>query len=353
MGKSHRHKHTLLGINMKELTIILVTDLSNKCDLCLYDYDYAKNDTQLVSSLMEKAISKAESSSFEISLRSTFSDLLDSTPLKYGLKYRSLPKDIRLGSFKDDAKVVQIILCDFATCVSANVGIIPLWPSLHSVTCSDGIDVDKPVKDVISDVIGNDVVKVFRNDLYSIVKSDTSVTVDPSIGNLERFQKAAESESLRTKDTVYVKKYSAGGNTDIVYAAKYISANHVEVYKKQDDSNSDYEIFRSNHFELRIDDKDYLRLACAKVDFHGFESSGKILASFYLTKQTKSLLESYLYRVGSKHKVDLRLHSPDSSIVIKAISAMMKIKRIHFNCNNGSNDTPLLIDVLFTPCSKQ
>lgn len=337
---------------MKELTIILVTDLSNKCDLHLYDYDYAKNDTQLVSSLMEKAISKAESSPFEISLRSTFSDLLDSTPLKYGLKYRSLPKDIRLGSFKDDAKVVQIILCDFATCVSSNVGSIPLWPSLHSVTCSDGIDVDKSVRDVIGDVIGNDAVKIFGNDLYSIVKSDTSVIVGPSIGNLERFQKAAEGESLRTKDTVYVKKYSAGGNTDIVYAAKYISANRVEVHKKQDDSNSDYEIFRSNHFELRIDDKDYLRLACAKVDVQGFESSGKILASFYLTKQTRSLLDSCLYRVGTKHKVDLRLYSPDSSTIVNGSSAMMKIKRIHFNCDSRSDGAPLLIDVLFTACSK-
>lgn len=184
------------------------------------------------------------------------------------------------------------------------------------------------------------------------MKSDTSVIVGPSIGNRERFQKAAEGESFRTKDTVYVKKYSAGGNTDIVYTAKYISSNRIEVHKKQDDSNSDYEIFRSNHSELRIDDKDYSRLDCTKVDVQGFDSSCKVIASFYLTKQTRSLLESCLYRVGTKHKVDLRLYNQDSSVIVNSSSAMMKIKRVHFNCDSRSDGAQLLMDILFTACLK-
>ena len=70
---------------MKELTIILVAD-NNECDIYVYDYDYSKNDTQLVSRLMDKSISVVKSSQFEISLRSTFSELLKNTPLEYNTK---------------------------------------------------------------------------------------------------------------------------------------------------------------------------------------------------------------------------------------------------------------------------
>lgn len=65
---------------MKTLTIILVAD-NNECDIYVYDYDYSKNDTQLVSCLIDKSISVVKSSQLEISLRSTFSELLKNTPL--------------------------------------------------------------------------------------------------------------------------------------------------------------------------------------------------------------------------------------------------------------------------------
>lgn len=338
---------------MKELTIILVNDTSNKCDMHIYDYDYLKNDNKLISCLIDKSIFKVKSSQFEISLRSTFSELLENTPLEYGEKYRSLPKDIRLSSFIDNAKVVQIMLCEFST-HAQNACDIKFYPSLYNITCRDGIDVDRQIIDVINSVAENKAVKTFYTELYSVVRSDGSTIIDPSIGNLERFRKIAENECLKIKGTVYVKEYSIDGNINIVYVTDYVSPHHMEVHKINTQEHSDIarEAFRANHFELRIDDKDYLRLACAKVDVKEFEHSCKILASFYLTNDTKALLNSWLYRVGSKHKVDLRLYGHDPSISCHYGTFMMKVKKNHFSCDVNSDGTPLFIEILFISCSE-
>lgn len=336
---------------MKELTIILVNDTSNRCDMHIYDYDYLKNDTYLISCLIDKSIFNVKSSQFEISLRSTFSELLENTPLEYGEKYRSLPKDIRLSSFIDDAKVVQIILCDFST-HAQDACDIKFYPSLYSITCRNGIDVDKPIIDVINSVAENKAVKTFYTELHSVVRSDNSAIINPSIGNLERFRKIAENECLRIKDTVYVKEYSTDGSVDIVYTADYTSANNVKVHKNQEYLCADHEVFRTNHFELKIDDKDYLSQACAKVDVQEFEHSCKILASFYLNKDTRSLLASCLYSIGTRHKVDLTLYNHDSSISHHYGTATMKINKKHFSCDVNSDGTPLFIEVLFIPCSE-
>lgn len=338
---------------MKELTIILVNDTSNKCDMRIYDYDYLKNDTYLISCLIDKSIFKVKSSQFEISLRSTFSELLENTPLEYGEKYRSLPKDIRLSSFIDDAKVVQIILCDFST-HTQNACDIKFYPSLYNITCRDGIDVDRQIIDVINSVAENKAVKTFYTELYSVVRSDNSAIINPSIGNLERFRKIAENECLKIKDKVYVKEYSIDGNINIVYITDYVSSNHMQVHKINTQEHSDIarEAFRANHFELRIDDKDYLRLACAKVDVQEFEHSCKILASFYLNRDTRSLLASCLYSIGTKHKVDLTLYNHDSSISHHYGTATMKINKKHFSCDVNSDCTPLFIEILFISCSE-
>lgn len=338
---------------MKELTIILVNDTSNKCDMHIYDYDYLKNDTYLISCLIDKSIFKVKSSQFEISLRSTFSELLENTPLEYGEKYRSLPKDIRLSSFIDDAKVVQIMLCDFSI-HTQNACDIKFYPSLYNITCRDGIDVDRQIIDVINSVAENKAVKTFYTELYSVVKSDGSTIINPSIGNLERFRKIAESECLKIKGTVYVKEYQIDGNINIVYVTDYVSPHHIKVHKinTQEYSDISREAFRANHFELRIDDKDYLRLACAKVDVQEFKHGCKILASFYLNKDTRSLLASCLYSIGTKHKVDLTLYNHYSSISHHYGTATMKINKKHFSCDVNSDGTPLFIEILFIPCSE-
>lgn len=336
---------------MKELTIILVNDTSNKCDMHIYDYDYLKNDTYLISCLIDKSIFKVKSSQFEISLRSTFSELLENTPLEYGEKYRSLPKDIRLSSFIDDAKVVQIMLCDFST-HAQNACDIKFYPSLYNITCRDGIDVDRQIIDVINSVAENKAVKTFYTELYSVVRSDNSAIINPSIGNLERFRKIAQDECLKIKDTVYVKEYSTYGGVYIVYTADYTSFNNVKVHNNQECLCADDEVFHTNYFELKIDDKDYLRLDCAKVDVQEFEHRYKILASFYLNKDTRSLLASCLYSVGTKHEVDLTLYNHDASILHHYGTATMKINKKHFSCDVNSDGTPLFIEILFISCSK-
>ena len=337
---------------MKKLTIILVAD-NNECDIYVYDYNYSKNDTQLVSRLMDKSISVVKSSQLEISLRSTFSELLKNTPLEYNTKYsslpyRSLPSDIKLSNFNYDAKVVQIMLCDFST-HSQNACNIKLYPSLYSITCRNGIDVDKPIIDVISNVAENKAVKTFYTELYSVVRSDGSAIINPSIGNLERFGKIAENECLKIKDTVYVKEYSTYGGVYIVYTADYTSFNNVKVHNNQECLCADDEVFHTNYFELKIDDKDYLRLDCAKVDVQEFEHRYKILASFYLNRDTRALLASCLYNIGTKHKVDLTLYNHDSSILHHYGTATMKINKKHFSCDVNSDDTPF-IEILFISC---
>ena len=339
---------------MKELTIILVTD-NNECDIYVYDYDYSKNDTQLVSRLMDKSISVVKSSQFEISLRSTFSELLKNTQLEYNTKYsslpyRSLPSDIKLSHFNYDAKVVQIMLCDFST-HTQNACNIKFYPSLYNITCRNGIDVDKPIIDVINNIAENKAVKTFYTELHSVVRSDGRTIINPSIGNIERFRKIAQDECIRTKDTVYVKEYSTYGGVYIVYTADYTSFNNVKFHNNQECLCADDEVFHTNYFELKIDDKDYLRLDCAKVDVQEFEHRYKILASFYLNRDTRALLASCLYNIGTKHKVDLTLYNHDASILHHYGTATMKINKKHFSCDVNSDDTPF-IEILFISCSE-
>ena len=138
---------------MKGLTIIFVIDITDRCDMCIYSFDYAKKDATLIASLMKKTAVKVESSEFNLSPRTTFSDLLDITPLAYGLRYRFLPKDLTLKSFTDSEKVVQIMICDFTAYGSASSA--KSCPVLYYVTDDHGVDVDKSVSCVINDVISS------------------------------------------------------------------------------------------------------------------------------------------------------------------------------------------------------
>lgn len=345
---------------MKELTVILAVDLTNKCDMYIYDYSYSKNDCDLVSSLMKKAIEKVASSEVELSLRSTFSDMINNTPLEYGSKFRSLPRDVNFKMFIDVHDVVSnIMVCDFATSISFDRD-VPFWPALHYITKHDAkyndLLINKSLRDFAADVmtLGNH--KFFRgNKLYSVAKSNTDVVEPPSFGSIERFKKIAAATCLKTKNPAIVNCYSYDSKTgssskDIAYVSRFISENHVEGHsvdiKDSDDSSSEYEAFRSNHFELRVDDKDYLRLSCAKIDTKVDDHGVNLLASFYLTNQTRALLESTLFRIGSVHTIEVLLYSPDSSKIIKSGKTTAKIKSISYKCDSSISE-PLLVEVLF------
>lgn len=110
---------------------------------------------------------------------------------------------------------------------------------------------------------------------------------------------------------------------------------------------NDFEAFRSNHFELHVDNKDYLRLSCEKVDYRVTESKCKILASFYLNDQTRTLIDSCLYWINTEHDVELKLYNPDSSRIVVPCKGTMKIVKKHVYCDTGSNGAPLFVDVLF------
>lgn len=108
-----------------------------------------------------------------------------------------------------------------------------------------------------------------------------------------------------------------------------------------------FETFKSNQFELIVDNKDYLKSSCVKVDFKATESKCKILASFKLNDQTRTLLDSCLYWTNTEHIVELKLYSPETSKVVLPFKDTMKIVKKHVCCDVNSNSAPLLIDVLF------
>lgn len=344
---------------MRELTVIIATDLTNKCDLYIYDYSYSRDDYHLVSSLMKKAIDKVASSELNLSLRSTFSDMIDNTPLEYGSKFRSLPDGANLEMFLDTTDTVSnVLLCDFSTNASTTET-IPAWPALFSINKYDheykGLSAAKSIRDFTTDVMSLGQSKSFtENKLYSI-STGSDVIELPSFGSIEKFKKIAQATCLKTKSQVIVNCHLYDSKTDsssssIIYTSRFISNNHLEgCYVDTDEIDESQECeedFRTDHFELKIDDKDYLRLNCAKMDTRVDDRGVNLLASFYLTDQTSVLLDSILFKIGSIHAVEILLHSPDKSKTIKSGKAAFKIESISYKCDYTVSE-PILIEVLF------
>lgn len=338
---------------MRELTIILVTDLTNKCDLYIYDYSYSRNDYHLVSSLMKKTIDKVASSELNLSLRSTFSDMIDNTPLEYGSKFRSLPDGANLEMFLDTTDTVSnVLLCDFSTNASTTET-IPTWPVLFSISKYDheykGLSVAKSIRDFTTDVMSLGQSKSFtKNKLYS-VSTGSNVIELPSFGSIEKFKKIAQSACIKTKSSVIVNYHSYNTKSEslsggIAYESRFVPDN-ILGSRYIDDSHDECEYFKTDKFYLKIDDNDHLRLSCAKIDTKVDEHGVSLLASFYLTSQTHSLFES-LFKVGSLHTVEVLLHSPDRSDAIKSGKTTVEIKSISYKCDYTVSE-PILVEVLF------
>ena len=344
---------------MRELTVILVTDLTNKCDLFIYDYSYSSNDYNLVSSLMKKAIDKVASSELNLSLRSTFSDMIDDTPLEYGLKFRSFKCDASLEMFIDSEDIVSsVLLCDLSTSASTDKS-IPSWPALYNINKHDAkykdLSITKSMRDFATDVIVLGSRKLFtEHKLYS-VSSDDSIIELPSFGSIEKFKRIARASCLKTERQTVVRHHLYDSKTNssfssIAHLSRFISKNHIEEcyvdIDEIDESSAREEDFRTDHFELKIDDKDYLRLNCAKIDTKVDDRGVNLLASFYLTDQTSVLLDSILFKIGSIHGVEILLYSPDKSKIIKSGKADFKIDSISYKCDYTVSK-PILIEVLF------
>lgn len=343
---------------MRELTVIIVTDLTNKCDLYIYDYSYSRDDYHLVHSLMKKTIDKAASSELNLSLRSTFSDMIDNTPLEYGSKFRSLPNGANLEMFLDTTDTVSnVLLCDFSTNAS-NDKSIPSWPALYNVKKYDAsykdLSIAKSMVDFAADVTVLGSCKYFtESNLYSVSSND-DVIESPSFGSIEKFKKIAQAACLKIKSQAVVNCHLYDSKTDstsssVVYFSRFISKNHIEEHSvniDDRDESSEYGAFRTNHFELNVDDKDYLRLSCAKIDTKIDDQGVTLFASFNLTDQTRALLDSTLFKIGSIHTVETLLHSQDGSKIIKSGKAKAKIESIRYKCDYIVSE-PILVEVLF------
>lgn len=342
---------------MRELTVILATDLTNKCDLYIYDYSYSRDDYRLVSSLMKKAIDKVASSELNLSLRSTFSDMIDNTPLEYGSKFRSLPNSVSLETFLDTTDTVSnVLLCDFSTSASTSES-IPAWPVLFSISKYDheykGLLVKKSLMDFATDVMSLGHCKSFTdNKLYSVSSDNNDVIELPSFGSIEKFKKVAQTACLKTKRSVLVNYYSYNNQTEssscgIAYESRYTPDSSIAVNcVGRNDSSNERESFRTDKFELNVDDKDYLRRNCANVSTRVYSDGVSILASFYLNNDTSALLDSILFRVGSLHTVEMVLYNQDGSLAIKSGKTAAKIKSVSYKCDRSISEQ-ILVEVLF------
>lgn len=344
---------------MRELTVILVTDLTNKCDLYIYDYSYSRDDYHLVSSLMKKTIDKVASSELNLSLRSTFSDMIDNTPLEYGSKFRSLPDRANLEVFLDTTDIVSnVLLCDFSTDASTNK-VIPAWPALFSINKYDheynSLSVTKSIRDFASDVMGLGQCKSFtENKLYS-VSNGSDVIELPSFGSIEKFKKIAQSACIKMKSSVIVNYYSYDSETEssssgIAYESRFITDNSLDMKsvdaQKVYDLCDEYGDFKTDNFKLKIDDKDYLSLNCLSVDTRVDCYGVSLLARFSLTNQTRVLFDSTLFRIGSVHTVEMLLYNQDESKTIKSCKTTVEIKSLSYKCDSSISD-PILVEVLF------
>ena len=343
---------------MKRLTVIFVIDSSNKCDLCLYDNNYSRSyDCDLVASLMEKTLVKAESSLSEVSLRATFNSLLDDTPLAYGVRHKSLPADIKFGSFLDGCEVCQIIVCDFTTTSNR---VFSQWPALYTITSDDihfsELEFNKSISDLVADVENLGSHKIFRDhSLYSVSSLDLSTLAkSPSIGNLEHFKKIADRMCLKTNSTFCVRRNSYGREVEVVYTACYNSKNRIDAFvlNEDDDETDEDTKFNSNQFALIIDSKDYLSKACCKLETHLAEKYGEVTASFYLNDQTRVLLDSSLFFVGTSHTIEIILFSKDKSLQIPSCKCNMKLKDIRYVCDK-SDSSQMVIEAHFTAQSNK
>ena len=218
----------------------------------------------------------------------------------------------------------------------------------NRIVCDDDCSFDL-AEEELDDVIST--VKRCGDEIYSLddlslfaVKDNRGIEVCPfSIGNKDYFIKKAREHAdydafLRHKTYVYEYK---NGKTEIVYGCTKFEKhenivaldleaekNHSmeqkientdEKYKttsctKDNDQNvNEIEPWRTNHFELHVDDIEALRLYCNAVIFKFGLGKTTIKARFLYNKLVSNVLGDVGFCTNSKHHVWLNLYSPDCS----------------------------------------
>ncbi len=330
---------------MKNLTFVIVYSGADKCDL--YITDYKQNDFQLLFNIMKESVDSVIKSNNAYALTAVeyFRNSLKKTPYNFAKTFTDLPVSLSAEPFVDGANLTSVYLCDFTVDIHNK-----RFPALYRACDKSGISCNVLISDIIHDLCNNPTGangrktdKLQNVKIYSI--SDESKELrKPAIGSLEYFKKVAEGISLSGRNTVYVCEH-IGDRKEIVYIAKYISSNKLHSFTLP--TKIDYDVWRSNHFEVRVDDSEALRLSCGKVDVHCVESGCIIKVYFYLTKTTRAILDSALYKVGTTHNIEVILYSPDCSSKVKSGNSNAILSDKKFTCESGSKGDPLLIELTF------
>lgn len=79
-----------------------------------------------------------------------------------------------------------------------------------------------------------------------------------------------------------------------------------------------YNVYRTNHYGIMIDDIEVLRLSANSVDlsYKGSDAGGRIAVRLIYTDSTAEFFEgNESFSLNSDHKISLKLYSDDASIV--------------------------------------
>lgn len=251
-------------------------------------------------------------------------------------------------------------------------------PSLYradETVCDDDCSFDlarEELDDVISTVkrCGDEIESYNDLSLFA-VRDDRRIEVCPfSIGNKDYFIKKArehadDDDFLRHKTYVY--EYNKGKTNKVYGCTKFEKHENVveldlekdnftiNTPNKEDNDSKDYSLgdmnnpFRTNHYELFIDNNEDFRLACTGIDLSYKENYvGRIIAKFCYTKKTSLYFndDTDAFKIGTEHEISLRLHSPDASethYLVENEIFVLKEKRILL----GSESDVLCFELVF------
>ena len=166
--------------------------------------------------------------------------------------------------------------------------------------------------------------------LYS-VKDDREIEVCSfSIGNegyfIQKAREHADNDNFLRHRT-YVYEYNHGKLNKIYGCVKPEKYSNVIALDLKEDSQFSidekeqsiqldrlYDPFKTNAYELYVDNNDHLKKTCVSVELSYKSVDGdKIIARFYYTKNTAQYFYSDdSFQLGSEHKIILRLHSPNA-----------------------------------------
>lgn len=297
--------------------------------------------------------------------------------------YIDMPQgyDLRPMIFVENNLLDEVWLCDFRIGNNFYVNNDKVFdtyrqrPKLYrsdETVCDDDCSFDlaeEELEDVISTVRRcGDEVDSFEDLSLFAVKDDRGIEVCPfSIGNIDYFIKKAKEHADNNnflRHSVFVYEYK-NGKTEIVYGcfknredeivcALDLNKDDSKIPTGKDDRehyilDNVSEVWRSNHFELFIDNNEDFRLACTYIDLSYKENYGdRIIAKFCYTKKTSLYFndDTDAFKLGTKHEISLRLHNPDASethYLVENEIFVLKEKRILL----GSESDVLCFELVF------